>query len=227
MCDTPKPAKRKKSKCKKSLSKKIDPHHQNKKDVKIVRRQKYECKKCFQKTFLTLKGLQSHQSQVHGGMKHTKNVHEGKNYECKICNEDFKDSQNLKNHEKQVHNGKSHLCTICNKTFSHKGKLDYHIKVIHGGNKSSLLQHTKNVHESKKYECEICKQSFMSLEGLKIHQTLVHDDEINNSKKFNQKKWVEDALNLPDVEEILDEDESDLETSIVIDPDLGPNHLLL
>ena len=38
-------------------------------------------------------------------------------------------------------------------------------------------------------------------------------------------EWVEDALNLPDVEEILDEDENDLETSeiftsIVINPNL-------
>ena len=45
--DTPKPAKRKKSNCKETLSKKIDlPHLNKKKDVKIFRRQKkYECKK--------------------------------------------------------------------------------------------------------------------------------------------------------------------------------------
>ena len=51
----------------------------------------------------------------------------------------------------------------------------------------------------------------------------------------NGNEWVKDALGLPDVsEEILDVEDDDDDaysnlddTSIVIDPDLGSNHLLL
>ena len=189
--DTPKPAKRKKSNYKKALSKKIDQN--KKKDVKNFRRQKkYECKKCFQKSFLTLKGFQFHQTEVHGGV--TENVHESNSYECKICNEDFSSSQGLKNHEKEVHVGKKHLCDKCNKIFLQKFNLERHIRNVHDGikracaicnkafsSKESLERHIKVIHEGKIYKCKRCSKTYSYKNGLAEHTRNVH---LNEGKEY-------------------------------------------
>ena len=46
--------------------------------------------------------------------RHVETVHEGKKFECHICNEDFTSKPSLKLHVSSIHEEKTFECTVCN-----------------------------------------------------------------------------------------------------------------
>jgi len=108
---------------------------------------KVMCKIC--KTELSHNYISEHLKQVHAI---------GRNFQCDICNLNFKTSVDLKNH-KRVHN-KKFECQICKKLFP---------------TKVNLNQHNKYHHENpNSFECEICGKKFNERYYLRKHQK-VHD----------------------------------------------------
>ncbi|XP_070497887.1 zinc finger protein 60-like [Chironomus tepperi] len=86
---------------------------------------------------------------------HLKNFHAtGKNFNCNICDQQFKSKNYLNIHEK-IHD-KKFECEICNKMYTSKGTLN---------------KHKKNVHKNPgSFECEICGKKFNRAGNLKNHQ---------------------------------------------------------
>jgi uncharacterized Zn-finger protein len=65
--------------------------------------------------------------------RHVETIHEGKKYECHICNEDFTSKPSLKLHVSSIHEEKTFECTVCSASFTQRGNLKRHIVSIHEG----------------------------------------------------------------------------------------------
>ncbi|XP_070497897.1 zinc finger protein 429-like [Chironomus tepperi] len=77
-----------------------------------------------------------------------------KQFQCKICDKQFKSKKLLSTHEK-IHN-KQFKCEICDKMFKVNSELNSHKKTIHENPGS--------------FECEICGKKFNRADHLKSHQ---------------------------------------------------------
>ncbi|XP_070497896.1 zinc finger protein 43-like [Chironomus tepperi] len=102
-----------------------------------------ECQICHK--MLKFRSIHSHMTNFH--------VFENQ-FQCKICDKQFKSKRYLSAHEK-LHN-KQFKCEICNKMFSINSHLD---------------DHKKNYHNNPgSFECEICGKKFCQKSNLKSHQ---------------------------------------------------------
>ena len=45
--------------------------------------------------------------------------------QCKLCNEEFRNSSQLQEHRRLAHTGKKYECPVCGKTFIHRGGRTY------------------------------------------------------------------------------------------------------
>ena len=80
-------------------------------------------------------------------------MHEGKRYECTICNISLTTNRGLKKHIESVHEGKrTFRCDICDGRFSQNAGLKSHIKSVHESNKPT---DDKN----KACQCKNCPSS--------------------------------------------------------------------
>ena len=64
---------------------------------------------------------------------HIKSIHEGKTYQCQLCEQKFTQKGSLNTHIKSIHEGKTYHCQHCEQRFTQKGNLSTHIKYIHEG----------------------------------------------------------------------------------------------
>ncbi|XP_070497892.1 zinc finger protein 62 homolog [Chironomus tepperi] len=108
-----------------------------------------ECQICHK--MLKFRSIHSHMTNFH--------VFENQ-FQCKICDKQFKSKRYLSVHEK-IHN-KQFKCEICNKMFSFNSHLDDHKKTIHENPGS--------------FECEICGKKFCQKSNLKSHQKTHNED---------------------------------------------------
>ena len=116
---------------------------------------KYVCKKCNDICFSSIKALQNHNENVHGG--------KSGNCKCAKCGKVYSESTILKEHIKTVHEGFRYKCeeNECEKEFTSKGGLIVHIRSAHGG---------------VRYNCDQCEKNFQIPHGLKAHKAVSHNE---------------------------------------------------
>ncbi|CAH1783632.1 unnamed protein product [Owenia fusiformis] len=96
--------------------------------------------------------------------------HEGKVYNCHICEKQFHSEAKLKVHTRN-HN-KPFPCTVCDFRFTQRSHLNTHMK-----------KHA----EKSVIVCELCEESFLTVQGLTQHTQRAHGEKSVNSKLFNCK----------------------------------------
>uniref|UniRef100_A0A1B0DQA8 C2H2-type domain-containing protein n=2 Tax=Phlebotomus papatasi TaxID=29031 RepID=A0A1B0DQA8_PHLPP len=114
---------------------------------------------------------------------HLKEMHKGipfnisaRSLSCTICNENFKNLDNLREHVK-IHNCSSNFeCGLCGKHFKRKSNMQQHIIKTHRG-VSKKLKHKYYVpDESYRYSCPHCYKGFNAKSNYLNHLT-VHSNE--------------------------------------------------
>ena len=145
----------------------------------------FKCSKC-NKTFLTKDNMKRHEP-----------IHDGKTWECQICDYVTPLKRYLLRHQKthQKARTRDFKCSKCNKTFLTKGDMQKH-EPVHDGKtwecqicdyvttlKRYLLRHQK-MHlqrsENSSFKCIYCEKTYQSKRALKSHE-LKHD--------VTNKKW--------------------------------------
>ncbi|CAG9538387.1 unnamed protein product [Cercopithifilaria johnstoni] len=110
----------------------------------------FECGECC-KQFSRAGNLKRHKAMIHTDYKL---VHkEERRFECKMCNETFKERHHLGGHMITHTNEKTQKCNVCNKEFKHFKDLRRH-KLTHG-----------NV----RFQCKECGRNFTQKCNLKRH----------------------------------------------------------
>ena len=123
--------------------------------------------------------------------QHKNSFHEGRRYDCNLCNKSFIAKISLKNHISKIHNGESPKqigCDQCTKVFVTTTGLRIH-KMSHQGirescsfcdmtlsNKRELKKHISTIHSStsEKHLCDLCKKSFTTEKNKKTHFRRAH-----------------------------------------------------
>ena len=54
---------------------------------------------------------------------HIQCVHEGKKYQCEVCNKEYTENMSLRRHKKSVHEGKKYQCKVCDRKYTDTGAL--------------------------------------------------------------------------------------------------------
>ena len=137
-----------------------------------------KCDLC-EKVFTTKEGLRNHKFVIH----------EGKRYECTICeNEKFMTPETLKKHIRIVHDGILYQCETCGQILTTKKGLKDHVLTVHENVREyqchicgkysvsleRLRSHKFNAHGDKKYSCQVCGMAFPSKPRLKSHDDAIH-----------------------------------------------------
>ena len=93
---------------------------------------------------------------------HVDVVHEGKKFQCIICNKDYTNRDSLKSHIATIHEDKKPFeCEVCHIRFPSKSKVKKHILMVH---------------EKKcPYLCDHCNEGFMSKSLLIKHVQSSHN----------------------------------------------------
>ena len=94
--------------------------------------------------------------------------HEGKLFECDICDYKAKMVDRLDDHRKGVHEGQLYQCDQCEYNCIFRGP---------------LLQHKKAVHEGVRFACNICDYKATRSGNLQAHVRSVHMNEKRKSKE--------------------------------------------
>ena len=127
---------------------------------------------------------------------HTKSKHEGKKYDCKVCEKSFSSKGNLSQHITSVHLNENHLCGICSYKTTRKNHLTRHIQYVHQNHKEicnvcnrsvkHLAKHMIFSHSKKNFEysCSICSFKTIYKSYLKEHGKQVH---LNIKRKHKKK----------------------------------------
>lgn len=143
----------------------------------------YRCERC-DKTFKGKRYLNDHVENVHGSA-------EEKPFKCEQCNRFFAKETLLRSH---IANHKKILCKICEQEFANSQELKEHLKVVHKNEhtirvcdrcgkafagpsaRSNLKQHIEKVHmglgDKTKLQCSICLNWLLGKRALTRHMQL-------------------------------------------------------
>ena len=122
---------------------------------------------------------------------HIQSKHEGKKYQCNICNKEYKRKTVLLQHTKTKHENRTFKCNMCDFSSAYKGNLNKHINSSHfneihrcekcnmiSTNKYSLLWHMKRQHqESENVICVKCNKAIKQ-SNINVHIKNIHSDEV-------------------------------------------------
>ena len=120
--------------------------------VENMKKKSYSCFSCTDcgEKGMTVKNLNKHAEQKHGGMK------------CNQCEKSFKTIAGVRQHVQGAHADAKHSCNFCGKTFSMKSALKTHINMHLG---------------LKPYKCDKCDSNFRGLDSFSKHKRL-HKSEV-------------------------------------------------
>ena len=109
-----------------------------------------------------------------------------KQFQCKICKENFNSKPELYQHFYKVHLDKSvktHECDLCDKIYTDTWKLGEHLK---GHKSKEKLQYEiiRNLDSNKEYQCKRCEATLTSLHTFKKHFKVSHQVEKNDGLKI-------------------------------------------
>lgn len=109
-------------------------------------------------------------------------------FDCTMCTETFKNSDDLKEHKKSHPEGSRHVCKICGKTYLEVSTLRRHL-VVHTGKKTYLcpvcgksffyrnvLKSHMIYHSEKKHKCHLCEKRFHMRHMLQEHIRMSHSN---------------------------------------------------
>ena len=99
----------------------------------------------------------------------------------------------LLNHQKTIHEGKRYECTLCEKTFAYKDPLKVHVDFFHNGIGHKMWQifsykspsqtplHTEGNHNEigkipRHLKCDRCDKTFFKQKYLKEHVFAIHEN---------------------------------------------------
>lgn len=105
-------------------------------------------------------------------------THDGKRYECSVCQRRLKTKTGLTVHARRHMKVKPYVCTVCDKSFALQRALDVHV----------CVHHTR----AGPFLCDFCGKSFASKMCVQLHTIEMHIKEANYvcsfcSKPFTQK----------------------------------------
>ena len=136
-----------------------------------------QCTLC-QQYFKRLSGLKKHQFLKH-------KIH-NQQFECNVCNLDFKDEANLKIHM-QTHSNFKHSCSECGEKFGYKSHLKDHLKFVHKMAFSSYGV-LKPVKERMSMGCNHCSEEFKSKSKLEEHTQIIHGSNFETFESRSKKQ---------------------------------------
>ncbi|XP_048002737.1 zinc finger protein 624-like [Leguminivora glycinivorella] len=143
-------------------------HHMKTTRVHISKEQiKHKCSEC-NKMFSNVKFLEAHVERVHNDRPQ---------YECPVCHEMFKTSQQRGRHRRLVHENfvkpKDKICDHCGMAFTHKAILSSHINTHTG---------------ARPFVCKLCGADFGHKSALYLHGRYKHKIPRKNSTTSVPKK---------------------------------------
>lgn len=172
-----------------------------------VKKKKFLCEICKERSFTLEVYLRKHKLQVH----RVKEVVQEPPTTCTACDRTFTNNLRLKEHIQRMHGEKDQICHLCGKAYSTERALQIHFHITHPveldfasyicdfcnkqyTGRHNILHHFKNWHKLR--ECKPCNKKYYSYHSWLLHRQALHEPLKqfscdSCSKTFSTKKYLQ------------------------------------